>query len=210
MSIIVEKFPLGMVRTNCYLVYNVDTKEAIIVDPADNGAYIKSIIEEKDLNLQAILLTHGHFDHIMAVAYLKENYQIPVMAHEQEKEILEDPAKNLSDSMGGNFCIVKADRFLKDGEVLELLGTKIKTLYTPGHTIGGVCYLFEKEKLLLSGDTLFNGSVGRSDFPTGSTSTLVRSIKDKLFVLEDDVIVYPGHEDETSIGRERKFNPYIG
>ena len=146
----------------------------------------------------------------MAVAYLKDSYLIPVMAHEQEREILEDPSKNLSGSMGGDFCIVKADRFLKDGEIIEILGTKITTLHTPGHTVGGVCYLFEKEKLLLSGDTLFNGSVGRSDFPTGSTSTLVRSIKDKLFVLEDDVIVYPGHEDETSIGRERKFNPYIG
>jgi hydroxyacylglutathione hydrolase len=209
MSIIVENYQLGMVRTNCYVVYNDSTKEAIVVDPADNGAYIKNVLEEKGLTIQAILLTHGHFDHIMAATYLQEMYQIQIMAHEQEKQILEDPSMNLSIGMGGNSCIVKADRYLKDNEILELIGTQIKVLHTPGHTAGGTCYLFEKEKILLSGDTLFQGSVGRTDFPTGSMSTLVQSIKDKLMVLDDEVIVYPGHEGETSIGRERKFNPYI-
>lgn len=209
MSIIVEKYQLGVIRTNCYLVYNDSTKEAIVVDPADNGAYIKNMLEGKGLEIQAVLLTHGHFDHIMAATYLKEMYQVPIMAHEQEKQILEDPSMNLSIGMGGDSCVVEADRFLKDKDVLDLIGTQIKVLYTPGHTVGGVCYLFEKEKILLSGDTLFHGSVGRTDFPTGSMSTLVRSIKDQLMVLDDEVIVYPGHEDETSISRERKFNPYI-
>lgn len=209
MSIIVEKYPLGMVRTNCYVVYNNDSKEALIVDPADNGAYIKSKLEEKGLNVQAVLLTHGHFDHIMAAEYLRDAYQIPIMAHELEKEVLEYANKNLSDSMGGESFALKADKFLKDGDILELLGTKIKVVYTPGHTIGGVCYFFDKEKFLLSGDTLFENSVGRTDFPTGSMSTLIHSIKEKLSILGDDVVVYPGHEGETSIGRERKFNPYI-
>jgi glyoxylase-like metal-dependent hydrolase (beta-lactamase superfamily II) len=209
MSIIVEKYPLCMVRTNCYVVYNNDSKEALIVDPADNGAYIKSKLEEKGLNVQAVLLTHGHFDHIMAAEYLRDAYQIPIMAHELEKEVLEYANKNLSDSMGGESFVLKADKFLKDGDILELLGTKIKVVYTPGHTIGGVCYFFDKEKFLLSGDTLFENSVGRTDFPTGSMSTLIHSIKEKLSILGDDVVVYPGHEGETSIGRERKFNPYI-
>jgi hydroxyacylglutathione hydrolase len=209
MSIIIEKYPLGMVRANCYIVYNNETKETIIVDPADNGAYIKNIADENGLHIQAILLTHGHFDHIMAAEFLHESYQIPIMAHEKEKDILENPAMNLSGSMSGNEICVKANHPLKDGEILELLGTKITVIHTPGHTAGGVCYWFEKEKLLFSGDTLFNGAVGRCDFPTGSMSTLVRSIKEKLLTLEDDVIVYPGHEGETSIGRERKFNPYI-
>lgn len=209
MSIIVEKYPLGMVRTNCYVVYNNDSKEALIVDPADNGAYIKSKLEEKGLNIQAVLLTHGHFDHIMAAEYLRDAYQIPIMAHELEKEVLEYANKNLSDSMGGKSFVLKADKFLKDGDILELLGTKIKVVYTPGHTIGGVCYFFDKENFLLSGDTLFENSVGRTDFPTGSMSTLIHSIKEKLSILGDDVVVYPGHEGETSIGRERKFNPYI-
>lgn len=209
MSIIIEKYPLGMVRTNCYMIYNDDTKQAVIVDPADNGAYIKSKLEEKGLTIQAVLLTHGHFDHIMAAEYLRKTYQVPIMAHEREKEILENANHNLSGAMGGDSFSLKADDFLKDGDCLELIGTKITVLYTPGHTIGGVCYFFEKENFLISGDTLFQGSVGRTDFPTGSMSTLIHSIKEKLSILGDDVVVYPGHEEETSIGRERKFNPYI-
>lgn len=209
MSVIVEKILLGMVRTNCYMIYNADTKEAVIVDPADDGAYIKNRLEEKDLTIQAILLTHGHFDHIMAAWDLRNSYHVPIIAHENESEILEDASKNLSGAMGGDAIELKVDQFVKDGDILELLGTKIKVLHTPGHTSGGVCYFFEKENFLLSGDTLFQGSVGRTDFPTGSMSTLIRSIKEKLSILGDDVVVYPGHEGETSIGRERKFNPYI-
>ncbi|MFA9375202.1 MAG: MBL fold metallo-hydrolase [Lachnotalea sp.] len=209
MSIMVEKKTLGKVSTNCYFVYNDDTKEALIVDPAADGAYIKSILEEKGLTLVAVLLTHGHFDHIMAAQYLKDNYHIPIMAHELEKEVLENANINLSGSMGGGGIELKADQFLQDGDILKLLGTKITVIYTPGHTIGGVCYLFEEEKMLFSGDTLFKDTVGRTDFPTGNMSTLIKSIKDKLSILSDNVIVYPGHEEETSIGRERKFNPYI-
>lgn len=104
---------------------------------------------------------------------------------------------------------MKADYFFKDNEIIELLHTKVKVLHTPGHTAGGVCYLFLKEKMMLSGDTLFEESVGRTDFPTGSMSTLVHSIKEKLMVLEDEITVYPGHEGETSISHERNFNPYI-
>lgn len=209
MAIKVEKYQLGMVRTNCYFVYNDETKEVVIVDPADNAEFIKRTVKEKELQVQAILLTHGHFDHIMAANDLHDTYQVPIMAHESEKQILEEPTMNLSIGMGGNPCIVEADRFLKDEVVLDLLHTKVKVLHTPGHTAGGVCYLFVQEKIMLSGDTLFEGSIGRTDFPTGSMSTLVRSIKEKLMVLEDEIIVYPGHEGETSISRERKFNPYI-
>lgn len=209
MSIKIETVQLGMVRTNCYLVYDDTTKEAIIIDPADNASLITHMLKEKELVLQAILLTHGHFDHILAVNELKSLYDVPVMAHEEEKQLLADPSLNLSIGMGGNRCIVVPDRFLKDGEILDLLHTKVKVLHTPGHTSGGVCYLFEQEAFLLSGDTLFEGSVGRTDFPTGSMSVLVRSINEKLMGLDDQVVVYPGHEGQTSIGRERKFNPYL-
>lgn len=209
MAIIVEKYQLGMVRTNCYLIYNDETKQVIIVDPADNANTIKQFIKEKKLSVEAILLTHGHFDHILAANELHDTYHVPIMAHENEKQILEDPSLNLSIGMGGEPCIVKADHYLKDNAILELLHTKIKVLHTPGHTAGGACYLFLEEKMLFSGDTLFEESVGRTDFPTGSMSTLVHSIKEKLMVLEDDTIVYPGHEGETSISHERNFNPYI-
>lgn len=209
MAIIVEKYQLGMVRTNCYLIHNDETKEVIIVDPADNAKIIEQMIKEKNLSVQAILLTHGHFDHILAANELHDTYHVPIMAHENEKQILEDPSLNLSIGMGEEPCTVKADYFFKDNEIIELLHTKVKVLHTPGHTAGGVCYLFLKEKMMLSGDTLFEESVGRTDFPTGSMSTLVHSIKEKLMVLEDEITVYPGHEGETSISHERNFNPYI-
>lgn len=210
MAVKILKFPLGMVRANCYIVYNDITNEALVIDPADNGAYINTKLKENNLTLKAVLLTHGHFDHIMAVQYLKNTFNVRVYAHESEEEILADASKNLSASMGGAPLSINADILLKDNQKLELIGTTITVIHTPGHTAGGVCYYFECEKLLFSGDTLFRDSVGRTDFPTGSMSVLVRSIKEKLITLGDDVVVYPGHEGETTISRERKFNPFIG
>lgn len=210
MAVKILKFPLGMVRANCYIVYNDITNEALVIDPADNGAYINTKLKENNLTLKAVLLTHGHFDHIMAVQYLKNTFNVRVYAHESEEEILADASKNLSASMGGAPLSINADILLEDNQKLELIGTTITVIHTPGHTAGGVCYYFESEKLLFSGDTLFRDSVGRTDFPTGSMSVLVRSIKEKLITLGDDVVVYPGHEGETTISRERKFNPFIG
>lgn len=210
MAVKILKFPLGMVRANCYIVYNDITNEALVIDPADNGAYINTKLKENNLTLKAVLLTHGHFDHIMAVQYLKNTFNVKVYAHESEEEILADASKNLSASMGDAPLSINADILLKDNQKLELIGTTITVIHTPGHTAGGVCYYFESEKLLFSGDTLFRDSVGRTDFPTGSMSVLVRSIKEKLITLGDDVVVYPGHEGETTISRERKFNPFIG
>lgn len=210
MAVKILKFPLGMVRANCYIVYNDSTNEALVIDPADNGAYINTKLRENNLTLKAVLLTHGHFDHVSAVQYLKNTFNVKVYAHEEEEEILNDASKNLSASMGGAPLSVTADILLKDNQKLEIIGTTITVIHTPGHTVGGVCYYFETEKLLFSGDTLFRDSIGRSDFPTGSMSVLVRSIKEKLITLGDDVVVYPGHEGETTISRERKFNPFIG
>lgn len=210
MAVKILKFPLGMVRANCYIVYNDITNEALVIDPADNGAYINTKLKENNLTLKAVLLTHGHFDHIMAVQYLKNTFNVKVYAHESEEEILADASKNLSASMGDAPLSINADILLKDNQKLELIGTTITVIHTPGHTAGGVCYYFESEKLLFSGDTLFRDSVGRTDFPTGSMSVLVRSIKEKLITLGDDVVVYPGHEGETTISRERKFSPFIG
>lgn len=208
-KLVVERYMLGQVQTNCYIIRNEDTKEAVIVDPADNGAYIKSKLDSQGVMPTAVLLTHGHFDHILAVDDLKKTYEIPVIAHEAENEILLDPYKNLSAMLPGGSVTIQADYLAKSDEILSYLNTKIRVIHTPGHTIGGTCYHFVEEKLLFSGDTLFRGSVGRTDFPTGSMSTLVRSIQDKLFVLAEDTLVYPGHEDQTDINRERKFNPYI-
>lgn len=205
----IYSYPLGMIYTNCYIVTNEDTKEGLIIDPSDQAADIKARIQELEITPVAILLTHGHFDHIMAAKDLKETYHIPVLAGEKEKAMLEDYNLNGTLSVGRNYTL-SADRLLKDGEELTFGGLKIKVIHTPGHTAGSVCYYFEKEKVLLSGDTLFLESVGRTDMPTGNTHDLLESLNRKLMLLPDDVIVYPGHGDKTAIGHEKANNPFIG
>lgn len=204
----IKSMTLGMVATNCYLIINKENKEALLVDPADNALRISNVIEENGCTLKAILLTHGHFDHIMALNDLKKRYNVPVYAHEEEEDVLKQSSLNLSGSIGQIYT-TQADVYVKDGEQLKLAGLDVIVLYTPGHTKGGVCYYFPEEKVLMSGDTLFHCSIGRTDFPTGSMSQLVRSVKEQLFVLPDDVQVYPGHDSVTSIGYEKQYNPFF-
>ena len=153
-------------------------------------------------------MTHGHFDHVMAAEELAGIFGVKIYAHEKEQDTLENPGKNVSLMVGGRDAY-HADVYVKDGEVLELAGMKVKVLHTPGHTAGGCCYYLEEEGALFSGDTLFCQSVGRTDFPGGSMSEIVRSIKEKLMALPDEVRVYPGHMDLTTIGKERAYNPFL-
>ena len=204
----IKSMTLGMVATNCYLIINKETKEALLIDPADNALRISNVIEENVCTLKAILLTHGHFDHIMALNELKKRYNVPVYAHEEEEDVLKQSSLNMS-GMIGQIYTTQADIYVKDGEHLKLAGLDIIVLHTPGHTKGGVCYYLPEEKVLMSGDTLFHCSIGRTDFPTGSMSQLVRSVKEQLFVLPDDVQVYPGHDSVTSIGYEIQYNPFF-
>ena len=204
----IKSMTLGMVATNCYLIINKETKEALLIDPADNALRISNVIEENVCTLKAILLTHGHFDHIMALNELKKRYNVPVYAHEEEEDVLKQSSLNMS-GMIGQIYTTQADIYVKDGEHLKLAGLDIIVLHTPGHTKGGVCYYLPEEKVLMSGDTLFHCSIGRTDFPTGSMSQLVRYVKEQLFVLPDDVQVYPGHDSVTSIGYEKQYNPFF-
>ena len=204
----IKSMTLGMVATNCYLIINKETKEALLIDPADNALRISKVIEENVCTLKAILLTHGHFDHIMALNELKKRYNVPVYAHEEEEDVLKQSSLNMS-GMIGQIYTTQADIYVKDGEHLKLAGLDIIVLHTPGHTKGGVCYYLPEEKVLMSGDTLSHCSIGRTDFPTGSMSQLVRSVKEQLFVLPDDVQVYPGHDSVTSIGYEKQYNPFF-
>ena len=204
----IKSMTLGMVATNCYLIINKETKEALLIDPADNALRISNVIEENVCTLKAILLTHGHFDHIMALNELKKRYNVPVYANEEEEDVLKQSSLNMS-GMIGQIYTTQADIYVKDGEHLKLAGLDIIVLHTPGHTKGGVCYYLPEEKVLMSGDTLFHCSIGRTDFPTGSMSQLVRSVKEQLFVLPDDVQVYPGHDSVTSIGYEKQYNPFF-
>ena len=197
-----------MVSTNCYVLQNEQTKECLIIDPAASSSELMSYIESEGLAPQAILLTHGHFDHIMGVDTIKKQYDIPVYAGEMERELLEDASKNLS-SAYGIFYELKEVNYVVDGQVLELAGFSIQSIYTPGHTIGGCCYYIQERGDLFSGDTLFCNSIGRTGLPTGSMSALVKSIKEKLFTLPDDTIVYPGHMEETTIAYEKENNPFL-
>lgn len=204
----IEKFVLGALQTNSYLILNEDTKEVLIVDPATCPDYMLSHVKSNGYVPKGILLTHGHFDHVMGIEGWVEAYDIPVYLHEDEKEILATPNLNLSVMMGKYYSYDKVQT-LKDGEILELAGFSFQVIHTPGHTKGGCCYYEKDEEVLISGDTLFHTSVGRSDFPTGSMSTLIKSIKEKLFVLPDMVMVYPGHNSLTCIADEKKYNPFV-
>ncbi len=196
---------VGMVQTNCYVVWRGEG-DCVLIDPGDSPERLSMECEKLGLTPKAILLTHGHFDHIMGAEALRQKYQIPVYAGACEQEVLESPEKMLS-FMAGKIVSVKVDHWLSDGEELELCGMKWKTLFTPGHTVGSVCYYIEEEKTLFAGDTLFCESVGRTDFPTGSVSQLVASISNKLFALPDSVNVCPGHGEPTTIGHEKQANP---
>lgn len=204
----IGRVTLGTCQTNCYFVYEEGKSEVLFFDPADRGDYIYEALKDKGFQVKAILLTHGHFDHIWGVERLKALSGAKVYALLEEKELCETPAMNISD-MAGRACSVTPDEFLRDGQEVTIEGYSFKVIATPGHTAGGACYYFEEDKILISGDTLFEESVGRTDFPTGSMSTLVRSIKEKLFILPEDVTVYPGHGDSTTIGHEKINNPFL-
>lgn len=204
----VEQFCVGQVQTNCYFIINDETKEMLIVDPGDSASYLADRIRQEELKPQAVLLTHGHFDHAMAAGELAGIFGVQIYAHEAEKETLEKPKLNVSGMLGRGESY-HADVFVKDGETLMLAGMELKVLHTPGHTEGGCCYYIEKENALFSGDTLFCQSVGRTDFPRGSMAQIVRSIREKLLTLPDEVKVYPGHMGLTTIGMERMGNPFI-
>ena len=204
----IERFVMGMVSTNCYLIINEETKETVIVDPADCPKKFIDHITEEGLKIVAVILTHGHYDHIMGIPELLTHYRVPVYACEAEEKVLTDPRANLSAMSGGSY-VYDGATYVKDGQILELAGCQFKVMHTPGHTPGGCCYYIESEEILLSGDTLFCGSVGRTDFPGGSMSELVRGIKEKLMVLPDDVQVLPGHMDLSTIGYERANNPFL-
>ncbi|WP_411338080.1 MBL fold metallo-hydrolase [Ruminococcus gauvreauii] len=203
---VIQNLILGQVGTNCLLIKNSETGEMLIVDPADSAGTISQAVTKLNGNPAAVLLTHGHFDHILAVDDLRDLYEIPVYAYEKEQDVLEDSLLNLSAAWDHAFT-TKADVYVKDNEKLTLAGFEITVFYTPGHTHGSCCYYLEEEKILVSGDTLFAGSVGRMDFPTSSAADMNASIK-RLLKLPEDVEVWPGHEQSTTIGHEKRYNPF--
>ena len=205
----IENFVLGPVGTNCYIVINEGTKECFLVDMAACPPELVSHIKNSGLSVKAVLLTHGHFDHIMGLDRFLEEFPAPVYACAAEKELLESPQLNSSSGMLGQPYTFHGAQYVKDGDLLDMAGMKIQVIQTPGHTIGGCCYYIADEQTLFSGDTLFRASIGRTDLPTGSMGALVRSVKEKILVLPDETRVYPGHMEETTVGYEKKYNPFL-
>lgn len=204
----VTRMVLGPIGTNVYIAWKEGAKTAVIVDPAGNADRIREKLSDLGLAPEAVLLTHGHFDHILAVPELMVTNVVPVFAMEAEKETLSDPDRNLTGSWSGRPLSLGADRWLSDGETVELpSGLSFTAMLTPGHTPGSGCFYFPEEKVLFAGDTLFEGSYGRTDLPGGSGGQMLRSLLRLLTELPEDTVVLPGHGEETSIGAERRQNP---
>ena len=201
-----ESMVLGPVQTNCYLVLNRESGELLIVDPADDALRIRERVAAMGGRPAAILLTHGHFDHIMAAEELKKEWGIKICACEKELEVLRDSKKNLMMDYYRKDYTLEPDLTVCDGETFEAAGVTWKVIETPGHTIGSCCYYIESEDLLFAGDTLFRTSYGRVDLPTGDAMSMLASVK-KLLTLPETVKVYPGHMGVTSIEYEKKHNP---
>jgi len=201
--VIVNENPYGQ---NVYFYFDKETGEGIVIDPGDCIDEMKRTIEDEKINVIGILLTHGHFDHTYCVNELREFTNAPVYAHEGEKELLRNPEFNRSGYRGLEISVVP-DKFFSDGDVFAFSnGEELKVIHTPGHTAGGVCYYDEKAGVIFTGDTLFKGTIGRTDMPTGNHAELLESIREKLFTLPENVMVFPGHEESSSISHEMKYN----
>lgn len=203
----IESIKTPGMGVNCYLLACEQTKKAILIDPGAGSKMIENWVKDKGFEIVNILLTHGHYDHIGSVEYLRKELNTDVAIHKDDAEMLTDPSKNLSSFLGKGMELSPAEILLEDNQEIEVGKITLKVIHTPGHTPGGICILTDDG--LISGDTLFDGSVGRADFPGGNMQLLISSIKNRLMDLPDETVVYPGHESRTTIGRERSSNPFI-
>ncbi|WKY43006.1 MBL fold metallo-hydrolase [Eubacteriaceae bacterium ES2] len=202
----IEKLSLGSMGTNCYIVWD-EQKNGVIIDPGFMDSRVEALINSKDLKIAYILLTHGHFDHLGAVENLRQLTGARVLIHRSDSDCLTNAQRNLSYLGGMNLECQKADGYLDEDKSLKVGDLEFKIIHTPGHSKGGVSLLIENH--LFSGDTLFNTSIGRTDFMDGDLNELLTNIREKLFVLTDDTIVYPGHGENTTIGYEKLHNPFL-
>ena len=206
---ILEMLTVGPFQENCYVVGDEESGVGGVVDPGDEAARISLAAEQTGLEIEKILLTHAHIDHIGAVAALVDEYSCPVLAHQDTGPMLQQ-APTQAMMMGVRFGKVpKLVGHIEDEEVVEVGGVKLRSLYTPGHAPGHLAFYVEDEGLVLSGDALFAGSVGRVDLPGGNMEVLMRSIQERLLTLPDETRVYPGHGPRTTIGEERTHNPFL-
>ena len=191
--------PVGDYEANCYIIKDEISQEIVVIDPGSSGSLLIKEIEKLQGRVKYILLTHAHADHTGAVKELTEYFKVPVYISEKEEALI----------LKGEFMFgkIKSDGYIKDGDTFNIGDLEIKCIETPGHTPGGLCFLINE--YLFSGDTLFAGSIGRTDLTGGNFETIIHSIKNKLFILPEDTRVFPGHGSETSIKDEKKYNPFL-
>ena len=208
----IKIFPMNPFQMNTYLIYD-ETQEAIIIDPGnstyDEDERIKNYLNHKNLTIRGVYYTHCHIDHIPGNKFLFETYGIRPAYHKAGQVFLdtaESSAYNFGIRFKGN---IEPDRYLEDGDMIKFGRQSFDVLYTPGHADGSICFYNKEQKIVIVGDVLFNGSIGRTDLPTGSFSNLEKSIREKLYVLPDDTVVYSGHGNSTTIGHEKKTNPFF-
>lgn len=204
---IIKRIPAGIYAANCYVLYSEKENEGIIVDPGGDVDDILKYINDNNIKINSIVLTHGHGDHIAGVSELKEELKVNLLIHEADVDMLKSGDMNLSSIMAIGSIEMTADELLKDGDTIEFGDKEVTVLHTPGHTLGGICLL--SGKYLISGDTLFKGSIGRTDLEGGNYETIINSIREKLLVLPGDTIVYPGHGPETTIEEEMRNNQFL-
>lgn len=209
-ELIVAWVTVGPFQENSYVVGDPDTKEAILIDPGDEFPRIEALLEREGLRPIYVLNTHAHLDHVGAVGHFQERHGLPFYIHQGERQWL-DGLQMQAQMFGLPPPIApRVDKWIEDGETLSVGGRTLRVIHTPGHTPGGCSFFFENERVLITGDTLFAGSVGRTDFPGGSWPDLRGAIRDKLFPLGDDVRFYSGHGPPSTLGAERQGNPFVG
>ena len=204
---IIKTIPVSPLMTNCYIVACQKTNEAVIIDAGDEPAKILSVVDELGVTVKMLINTHAHVDHTSAVNDIKKNRNVPFLIHQDEIPVLRELARSQQMYGFGDGKVPEVDEYLDESKVIQVGEQSLQVIETPGHSPGGVCFMVQQH--LFAGDTLFSGSVGRTDLPGGSTSTLIESIHTKLMVLDDQVQVYPGHGPMTTIGAERRHNPFI-
>jgi hydroxyacylglutathione hydrolase len=206
---ILEMLTVGPFQENCYIIGDQESRVGALIDPGDEAARIAMAVEETGLDIGSIIVTHAHIDHVGAVAALTEEYACPVLMHAEAEPALGGlPTQAMM--MGIRFGKApKVDRYVEDEEGVEVGDLRLRSLYTPGHAPGHLAFYLQDEGLVLSGDALFAGSVGRVDLPGGSMEVLMRSIEERLLTLPNETVVYPGHGPRTTIGNERTSNPFL-
>ncbi len=204
---LLHKFEVGVFATNCYIVGCDKTKEVAVIDPGGGCGNIMSAIEKHNLSVKYIINTHGHLDHTFENKKIKDTTGAKIIIHKDDAKMLHDPKSNFSYLMGLVFKSPPADETLEDGDIITIGRMKLKVLHTPGHTKGGIS--LQVDEVIFSGDTLFADGVGRTDLPGGSHEELLLSIKNKILIYPDETIVYPGHGPYTTVGEERKGNPFL-